>query len=1037
MPQKGFHIINASAGSGKTYTLVFQYLQQLLATPQKDSYQYMLAMTFTNKAVNEMKERILEVLSLLATGNSHSMTQDLKSSLELSDTELQWRAQTKLHSLLHNFGAFEVTTLDSFTHGVIRTFAFDLGLSHSFEVIIDSKSFIREIVDQLIEKVGVSKELTRLLTQFSLQKINDEKSWDVSIDLNEFAPILLNENDRIPLQVLQQGSLQTFEEDLRRIRERKQRLAEQIMAVATRISDRLRAAGLTEKEFPRGLLINHFKRLSALGQHDTKTIKRFFKNQLGKQLEQGEGFYKKNTSSDLVGQIQQLIPALHEAYQQTQADTFEYLFLRALEGQWVPLSLLGALGQALESEQQLQNRRLLSRFNERIAAIVQEQPVPFIYERLGSRYRHYFIDEFQDTSVLQWHNLVPLVANAIESDPNNSLVLVGDPKQSIYRWRGGDVQQFFDLLNKKTNFSVPPEIHRLEKNYRSYDQLIAFNNQFFTDAAKALKDPQHQKLFSESVIQKSNDKKGGTVAIHRIEAVKTAAERGVLYGEKVVGLVKELRKQGYAWKDMVVLIRNKKQARILVEHLQEQSLPVLSTDSLLLVNSKQVGVLIQLLQLICFPKDRNAMKEILGWIWEQKESSTDYHDFISSHLKQSSGLFFKRLNKEFNLKLNWEHLRSLSVYEAIEYSIEHFDFLLRSDVYLQRFLDVVFSQSQQFSSHPRDFLTFWERESEKLTIQLPENSEAIQVMTVHKSKGLEFEVVIYPFLEDSLQPSIRDQIWYPLAEFDDLETSWARFPFSESLDQYGPMGAVVKEAAQRASALDALNVLYVGCTRAVAQLHLITRTVEKKPSHPSFDSLLQDFLEKQQGGETLPDIYYWSDVTPLPEEESTENLLLKVKMKNNLHWRNRLLFERRFDQAARDFGILIHDLLGKIKVPEQLEYVISEALRSGRLEASNRDKTEALVHEVMTHPKLALAFDSADTLWIERDILLPGGLLVRPDRVVIEGNQAVLIDFKTGSPQAKDRKQIAAYADVIERMGYEVRARYLVYMESQVNVESV
>ena len=160
-------------------------------------------------------------------------------------------------------------------------------------------------------------------------------------------------------------------------------------------------------------------------------------------------------------------------------------------------------------------------------------------------------------------------------------------------------------------------------------------------------------------------------------------------------------------------------------------------------------------------------------------------------------------------------------------------------------------------------------------------------------------------------------------------------------------------------------------------------------------------------------------------------------MKNNLHWRNRLLFERKFDKAARDFGILMHDLLGKIKVPEQLEYVISEAVRSGRLEASQREKTEVLVREVMTHPKLVLAFDSAATLWIERDILLPGGPLVRPDRVVIQGNQAVIIDFKTGSPQTKDRKQIAVYADIIERMGYQVHARYLVYMESQVNVESV
>ena len=1037
MPQKGFHIINASAGSGKTYNLVFRYLQQLLATPQKDSYQYMLAMTFTNKAVNEMKERILKVLSLLAKGDSHSMAQDLKSSLHLSDTELQWRAQTKLHSLLHNFGAFEVTTLDSFTHGVIRTFAFDLGLSHSFEVIIDSKSFVREIVDQLIEKVGVSKQLTRLLTQFSLQKINDEKSWDVSIDLNEFAPILLNENDRIPLQELQQGSLQTFEEDRLRIRERKQHLEEKITAVARRILDSLQEAGVTEKEFPRGLLTNHFKRLSSLAQQDTKTIKGFFKNQLGKQLEQGEGFYKKNIPTELVDKIQSLRPTLHEAYQHTQVDAFEYLFLSALEGQWVPLSLLGALGQALESEQQRQNRRLLSRFNERIAAIVQEQPVPFIYERLGSRYRHYFIDEFQDTSVLQWHNLVPLVANAIESNPENSLILVGDPKQAIYRWRGGDVQQFFDLLNKKTNFSVVPEIHHLEKNYRSYDQLIAFNNQFFSDAAKALKDPQHQELFSESVVQKTNDKEGGIVAIHRIEALKTVEERGVLYGEKVVELVKELRQQGYAWKDMVVLVRNKKQARILVECLQEHLLPVLSTDSLLLANSKQVRVLLHLLQLLCFPKDRNAMKVILDWLWEQKESDTDYHEFISSHLKQSSDLFFKGLNKQFNVQLDWDYFQSLSVYEAVEYSIEHLKSFFRSDVYLQRFLDVIFSQSQQFSPHPRDFLTFWERESEKLTIQLPENSESIQVMTVHKSKGLEFEVVIYPFLEDSLQPSIRDQVWYPLTAFDDLETSWARFPFSESLDQYGPVGALVKAAAQRASALDALNVLYVGCTRAVAQLHLITRTVDKKPAHPSFDSLFQDFLEKHQGGESLPGTFYWSDVAPLLEKESSQNLSLNFKMKNNLHWRNRLLFERKFDKAARDFGILMHDLLGKIKVPEQLEYVISEAVRSGRLEASQREKIEVLVREVMTHPKLALAFDSAATLWIERDILLPGGPLVRPDRVVIQGNQAVVIDFKTGSPQTKDRKQIAVYADVIESMGYQVHARYLVYMESQVNVESV
>ena len=276
MPQKGFHIINASAGSGKTYTLVFQYLEQLLASPKKDNYQNMLAMTFTNKAVNEMKERILTSLSGLARGEPSPMKQDLIRVLALTEEEIQWRAGLKMQSLLHNFGAFNITTLDSFTHGLVRTFAFDLGLSHSFEVVVDSKSFIREVVDRVIDRVGVSSSLTQLLTQFSLRKIADEKSWDVSYDLNEFAPLFLNENNRTPLQDLQQISLETFEKDRKKLNGLQEKLGDTIQSMSHKTLKRISAVGLVKDDFPQGLLINHFERLVAIKSQETKSIKTYF-----------------------------------------------------------------------------------------------------------------------------------------------------------------------------------------------------------------------------------------------------------------------------------------------------------------------------------------------------------------------------------------------------------------------------------------------------------------------------------------------------------------------------------------------------------------------------------------------------------------------------------------------------------------------------------------------------------------------------------------------------------------------------------------
>ena len=1033
MPRQGFHITNAAAGSGKTFSLVSSYLEQLLATPQKDNYQYLLAMTFTNKAVNEMKERILKVLSQLARGSPNEMGTLLRERLNISAEELQWRAEVKLRSLLHNFGAFEVTTLDSFTHRIIRTFSFDLGLSQSFEVVIDSQFFIQSIVDLLIHKVGVSLELTHLLTAFSLQKVADEKSWDIAHDLNEFAPVLLNENDRFALRAIKEIPLETFQSDREKIEELGSQLKRQIQKQAQRVLRQLKEKGMDETVFTRKTLTNHFRRLSEFTEKSPSKIRSWFGTQLESQLQAGSGFFKKGIPAQQEILLEKMTPQLLSDFQETKNNTFQYLLSRAIINQWVPLSLLGALERELEQQQNIQNRMLLGRFNERIASVVQQQPIPFIYERLGTRYRHFFIDEFQDTSVLQWRNLIPLIANALEGQEAGSLLLVGDPKQAIYRWRGGDVQQYFDLLKAVSPFQCKPELKRLETNYRSYHNLIAFNNSFFSFASQYLKDPIHKELFSNDLQQKHTDKKGGTVAVHRIEDKSTQTERGALYTQKVVQLVKQLQNEGYDRTDITVLIRKKKQAQGIVTALQSASIPAISSDSLLLSASEKVQWVLHLFRLSLYPSDLASMKGVLHGIWQWKNQSDDYHSFMIKYLKSHAMSFFQALNADFNWSYDLSFHRKLTVYEGLEYIFDCFSELLHTDSYTQRLFDVIFYFTQQQSTHTNDFLDYWNREQAQLTIDLPTLTDAIQVMTVHKSKGLEFPVVIYPYLEDSLQPSNGDPLWFPL---DNTTVPWARLSFSEVLASYGDTGAHLYEERKKKAALDSMNLLYVGLTRAVSQMHLITKEQKKPPKHPTYASLLNDFIAKNCDSETLPETFYWSsDATPIPHSKTLPKGIEALE-ESNLQWRNKLMPVRIKDVAARDYGILIHDLLGNLRVADQLDWVLSTAVLEGKIKDGDVSKTKKLLAEVVSHPKLKDAFDKTAKVWVEQDILLPDGRSLRPDRILFNAHQVVLMDFKTGRPKEADKKQIEEYGHVIQNMGYQVGIHHLVYINEGVTVVS-
>lgn len=559
-----FTIYNASAGSGKTFALVKAYLKKILSHAQPGYYKHLLAITFTNKAVAEMKTRIINTLvgfsSEEVPQTAQKMLDLLVAETSISEETIRSRSRVILKHLLHNYAQFSVETIDHFNHRLIRTFARDLNLSSHFEVSLDLKELISQAVDQLIDKAGQESEITKILLEFALQKTDDDKSWDIAIDLKKTASLLGNENDAEYLAQLKDQSLSNFMGLRKKLRSQAAAIEKEIALLATEVLDLLAVNEIPLEVFSRMTLPNHFLKLK-----DGNYL--VYENKLQQYLETGgNALYKKDTPEAIAGTIDELTPHLLKCYVTLKAKVSRLKLLENILKNLVPLALVNLVNQELEAIKEADNILPINEFNALIHEQIKDQPAPFIYERLGDRYRDFFIDEFQDTSGLQWNNLIPLIDNAIsqahEGEEPGSLLLVGDAKQSIYRWRGGWPEQFMDLYGGGNPFALSEEkkIESLETNYRSCREIIEFNNDFFSFVSEFFGDADHENLYKIGNQQKNPGKKGGYV---RIEFVDPAADDGSEnksdpYAQKVHATIEEVSALGYRLKDMCVLTRKKK-----------------------------------------------------------------------------------------------------------------------------------------------------------------------------------------------------------------------------------------------------------------------------------------------------------------------------------------------------------------------------------------------------------------------------------------------------------------------------------------------
>ena len=1040
-----FQVYNASAGSGKTFTLVKEYLKVVLNSDDRYQFQNILAITFTNKAAAEMKERILNNLHLFSDGKENDLLQKLIEETGIDAKTIQKRSSKILATILRNYSAFSITTIDSFTHKIIKSFAFDLGLNLNFEVELDSEALLSQAVDVLISKIGLENDITKTLIDFSIEKAKEDKSWDISFDLNDFAKILLKDEDAVHFKKLNAKTIGDFIALKKKLTKSQQEIKRQFEAISEEGLRVIDTMNLKHSDFYYSLLPKHFISLK------TPEKARFFdESKLKLRIEERQ-FYSKNKSDDVKSAIEGILPELLRLYEESEQLYECYNLNQLVLKSIIPLAVLTKINTELSTIKEENNIRLISEFNQLIFNNIKEEPAPFIYERIGQKFMHYFIDEMQDTSVLQWQNLIPLIDNAL-SQENSNLLLVGDGKQAIYRWRGGKAEQFIKLGSENQNefqsnpFQLSKKIKGLDTNFRSYSEIIQFNNSFFQYVSGYFNNPMYQQLFVDGNSQNTTNKLGGYVSIDFLEKESEKEENDKQYAQRVLELILNLDAD-FSRKEVCVLVRKKKEGVLVANYLSENGVDIVSSETLLIQNSKKVNFIIDLLQITQHSKDAASWVQLLYFLQEHLQVKESKHSFIKAFQIATENNFFERI-KQYDIDFSLTSFNQLPFYEKVEDIIRAFKLTDTSDAYLQFFLDIVFEQ-QKKGTDIQQFLDFWERKKDTLSIVAPEAENAVQIMTIHKSKGLEFPVVIIPYNIDIYQ-QINPKSWLTNLSRNQFEGFGEFLVNSTKKIKYsGKEGADLYSLPQEELELDSFNLLYVAFTRSIEQLYIVT---EKKISakgevNANFTSgVLINYLKKV--GIWSEDLSNYTFGERDKKSKSLSNTSItsvqEVFISHPLAQHNinlvanaSKLWETEQGKAIA-YGNLIHEMLAKINVSNDVNKQVTTYISQGLLNIEESKKVEKQLKSIVFHPELEKYFSENIEVFNEREIATIDNEIIIPDRLVFnQKNEVTIIDYKTGKPSKSYHQQLLKYEQILKTMNFKVNKKLLIYVDEEILVEEV
>lgn len=1049
--EKKFIVYKSSAGSGKTFTLVREYLKIVLEDPQ--AYRQVLAVTFTNKAANEMKDRVVRNLIFLADPETFKeedairyLLPQLMEQLSLTGKQIALRSAQVLRLIMHNYAEFSISTIDSFTHRVIRTFAHDLKIPLNFEVELETENMLSQAVDLLINQVGSRDDLTRVMVDFVEKKAGDELNWQIEKDLNEFGKTLLNESSIEAINEIRKYDLDTFMQARKNLLSWKAGWEKKIRQVANELvilaeSEQISHDVISYKE--RGVL-KYLQNL-AKGRFDGIKPNSYARNS----LEKGEWLGPKapvqyKSAFDRISD--RAVPAGKSLIEMLDREISLYTLCGLLLDHLFSTALLVEIERALDSLCTDNNKLLISEFNRRISEIVREQPAPFIYERLGERYHHYLIDEFQDTSVLQWHNLLPLIENSLASARMN--LIVGDAKQAIYRWRSGDAEQFEmlpklvrekpDALLESREQALVSHFRKedLSQNHRSSPVIVGFNNRLFSCIAPLIPAPYGEPFKSCQQETAKKDKPG----LVRIEKMGADAQAGQNYEEfvleRTLSVLNEIREDRYNLRDVAILCRENKKAALIAAYLVRNEIPVISSESLLLTQSGAVNFLVAWMQFIVDPKDSIAMAHILQYLiscglLKDNEMEAIFKESPENLTEKFHGLLAGRFPA-----IVFARLRQMDVFGLVQYLVYHFHLNENQDGYLRFFQDTVLEFIRKHRGGLAEFLEWWEDKSLTASVIMPEGINAVKIMTIHKAKGLQFPVVIYPFADDRVRP-VRKKLWVSIEESFAEPLKTVCVPANKSLGD--TVYKQVYEDEINRSAADMANVLYVALTRPEERLYVILKEFpESIDGALTVNKMFSRFFMEEGNWEANREVYQYGErwqrtINEISGEETGEKESPSCRESLQLLLRHHapVAWDMENPEKNREWGNLVHSVFSLIHNPGELAGLLQGLIMDGLISPEQQQELSLLLDGIISDPQISALFDPGFEIRNEPEIMTKDGHFFRPDRVMMKNGKVIILDYKTGKPKEEHRSQVMQYAALIREMDLAVDSAFLLYLNRE------
>ena len=1073
-------IYRASAGSGKTYTLTREYLNLVFEDPL--NYKSILAVTFTNKATDEMKSRIIKEIYLLSKSDKSPYAKELCEKNGFSPEVLMLRAKEILNRLLHDYSRFSVTTIDSFFQKVVRSFTREIGLQMGYNIELDQGRVLNEVVDLLFTDVDKDPQLRSWLTDFAESKIREGKNWNFKQEIlgvgNEiFKEDFKNFSDKLVEKLSDKKFLSSYRKILKEIKDEFEQFYSQIGEDVRRI---IAQHGLDVSEFAYGKsgVAGYLSNLGKGGKMEPGSRARAAidtpkKWTTGKASSETKKAVETACSAGLNDLLKKAVAHYDEQsmlYKSTDK-TLSYIYT---------LGILTDLSKKVQEYAEGENIFLLSDASRLLRNIIGDNDSPSIYEKIGNVYQHFMIDEFQDTSSMQWDNFRPLVANSLAEDKHS--LVVGDVKQSIYRWRNGDWKILSEQLDQDfESFGVNGLT--LNYNWRSSRNVINFNNALFAIGAQALQNNYNGSIPAEIAdgLKEEQEKITGAyqdVYQHfpgdekkypgyvRANFIEKDNESDWI--EKVLEdlplKIEEFQEKGYEARDICILVRNGKEGGLVADTLMAYrasslakegvNYDVISNDSLYLKNSSVINFLVHLLNFFVSPDDKINLgflqQEYQVYIQRQENEDQDKLYAISHEEKSFESIF----PEEFTA--NVEELKRQALYDLVEKLIQIFKLNEHAEdfPFLEAFQDLVLGFTKTDAPDLNSFVTYWGERKDKEVISVSDQQDAIRIMTIHKSKGLEFKVVLLPFCSWEIDSTKHANILWcqPKVEgFDVLDVLPVRY--SSTLKETIYYQEYFTEKLQ--SYIDNLNLLYVALTRAEDAFVSYSPLAAKRDLKNIADVMLHAFENSDNyssdfnGDNIISLSENWNKETfcfELGELELRPSNAIQIEKEKRKEYPASLLDDRLklrahsadyFDfseaESVETFspvsrGNILHQLFQLIEYKEDVTKAVSLLQFEGKLDQKQADEVLEFAKELLENPMVEEWFSKDWTVVNERDILLGKGGVQRPDRVIYKGKEAIVIDFKFGKKKENShKKQVLTYKKLIQKLGFEHVKAFVLY----------